>query len=234
MAQRTVSDETKGQSHHYVDRSLLTMCYEDGDDDRTASPPSTDNTKKTAPGINVHSVELLVTDEENQKHDVLTDVPNDSGKTESTIGSSQPGPSAAPVTVTGTRGPPQLFSQGQIDSYTARVLAMEKSLGAPDAKTDPRPSRVEPPRGFECADCSYLKCEQPRTRSPSVPNNLTLGDICDDVSPSGSRKGLSPLFELRRPHCTLNCEHCNLIMEERLRHSRSSVYKHPHAEKVLM
>lgn len=153
-----------------------------------------------------------------------------------------PAPHLVTVSVVDSRpkGTTHLISQGQIDSYTARVLAMEQSLGTPESRSESRAEarlagrtisraetraemrvepRIEKPRVLDC-DCSYLKCEQPRTRSPSVPNTLTLGDYSDDTSPSGSRKGLSPLLELRRPHCTLNCENCRVILEERSRHSR--------------
>lgn len=32
------------------------------------------------------------------------------------------------------------------------------------------------------------------------------------------RRAVSPLLEVRRPHCTLNCDHCNAILEDRFKH----------------
>lgn len=32
------------------------------------------------------------------------------------------------------------------------------------------------------------------------------------------RRAVSPLLEVRRPHCTLNCDHCNGILEDRFKH----------------
>ena len=34
------------------------------------------------------------------------------------------------------------------------------------------------------------------------------------------RHALSPLLEVRRPHCTLNCASCTAVLEERFRHSK--------------
>ena len=38
--------------------------------------------------------------------------------------------------------------------------------------------------------------------------------------PPSPRHALSPLLEVRRPHCTLNCASCTAVMEERFRHSK--------------
>lgn len=32
------------------------------------------------------------------------------------------------------------------------------------------------------------------------------------------RRAVSPLLEVRRPHCTLNCDNCNAILEDRFKH----------------
>lgn len=48
--------------------------------------------------------------------------------------------------------------------------------------------------------------------------SLTLpGSGGSDSSP---RRAVSPLLEVRRPHCTLNCDHCNAILEDRFKHIR--------------
>lgn len=129
-------------------------------------------------------------------------------------------------------GPNHLISQGQIDSYTARVLAMEKSLGNNDSRVEQSAVAVAATSTVSDRDYPYqhLSSDPARARSPSVPNTLTLGiprdtdgyqyGSMDDTSPSGSRRALSPLLEVRRPHCTLNCENCKTILEERFKHSR--------------
>jgi hypothetical protein len=38
--------------------------------------------------------------------------------------------------------------------------------------------------------------------------------------PPSPRHALSPLLEVRRPHCTLNCASCTAVLEERFRHSK--------------
>lgn len=73
-------------------------------------------------------------------------------------------------------------------------------------------------------------------RSRSVTPSGGVGGVhCLDVPPTGGwaarrwsggespspRGALSPLLELRRPHCTLNCSTCNTILEEKYRHTRS-------------
>lgn len=123
-------------------------------------------------------------------------------------------------------GPNNLISQGQIDSYTARVLAMEQSLG--------NENRVEQSvtsnKSKDYHQYSESDSSQQRTRSPSVPNTSMLGIpkehdrrfVMDDATLFGSRRPLSPLMEARRPHCTLNCENCKSVLEERFKHSRST------------
>lgn len=37
-------------------------------------------------------------------------------------------------------------------------------------------------------------------------------------SSTSPRRAVSPLLEVRRPHCTLNCDNCNSILEERFKH----------------
>ncbi|KAJ1525962.1 hypothetical protein ONE63_009147 [Megalurothrips usitatus] len=70
--------------------------------------------------------------------------------------------------------------------------------------------------------------ERSRSVTPS-------GVHCLDVPPTGGwaarrwsggespspRGALSPLLELRRPHCTLNCSTCNTILEEKYKNVRS-------------
>lgn len=48
---------------------------------------------------------------------------------------------------------------------------------------------------------------------PSADGYPTDGD-----SPQPPRRVVSPLLEVRRPHCTLNCEHCNIILEDRFKY----------------
>lgn len=50
------------------------------------------------------------------------------------------------------------------------------------------------------------------------------------ASPDGGaspRRAVSPLLEVRRPHCTLNCETCNAFLEDLYRHSRFNIYHSP-------
>ncbi|KAI4496757.1 hypothetical protein M0804_000567 [Polistes exclamans] len=54
----------------------------------------------------------------------------------------------------------------------------------------------------------------------SSSSNLTLPQI-PGTSPEGGaspRRAVSPLLEVRRPHCTLNCESCNTYLEDIYRH----------------
>lgn len=55
----------------------------------------------------------------------------------------------------------------------------------------------------------------------SSTSSLTLPQMLG-TSPDGGtspRRAVSPLLEVRRPHCTLNCESCNLFLEDVYRHS---------------
>lgn len=175
----------------------------------------------------VSSQEKTVPDAESQERKSLTD---DSGRSIDVQKSSSR---------TKPFGPNHLISQGQIDSYTARVLAMEKSLGNNDNRVEQSAAAaVAATSTSTVADRDYpyqhLISDPARARSPSVPNTLTLGiprdadgyqyGSMDDTSPSGSRRALSPLLEVRRPHCTLNCENCKTILEERFKHSRFFFY----------
>lgn len=57
----------------------------------------------------------------------------------------------------------------------------------------------------------------------SSTSSLTLPTM-PGASPDGGaspRRAVSPLLEVRRPHCTLNCETCNAFLEDLYRHSRS-------------
>lgn len=55
----------------------------------------------------------------------------------------------------------------------------------------------------------------------SSTSSLTLPPM-PGASPDGGaspRRAVSPLLEVRRPHCTLNCESCSLFLEDIYRHS---------------
>lgn len=64
----------------------------------------------------------------------------------------------------------------------------------------------------------------------NISNNNTSGTMSlhlpKDSNPNGRevgtstspRRAVSPLLEVRRPHCTLNCDHCNAILEDRFKH----------------
>jgi len=59
----------------------------------------------------------------------------------------------------------------------------------------------------------------------SSTSSLTLPPMLG-TSPDGGaspRRAVSPLLEVRRPHCTLNCESCNVYLEDIYRHSTWSV-----------
>ncbi|CAG9828427.1 unnamed protein product [Diabrotica balteata] len=44
-----------------------------------------------------------------------------------------------------------------------------------------------------------------------------------EVGASASpRRAVSPLLEVRRPHCTLNCDYCNAILGDRFKHVQSN------------
>ncbi|EGI69253.1 Atrial natriuretic peptide receptor B [Acromyrmex echinatior] len=54
------------------------------------------------------------------------------------------------------------------------------------------------------------------TSSLTLPQGSQVGTNPDGgASP---RRAVSPLLEVRRPHCTLNCESCNLFLEDIYRH----------------
>lgn len=44
----------------------------------------------------------------------------------------------------------------------------------------------------------------------------------DSDNNSSPRRAVSPLLEVRRPHCTLNCDNCNAILEDRFKHLSNS------------
>jgi len=59
----------------------------------------------------------------------------------------------------------------------------------------------------------------------SSTSSLTLPPMLG-TSPDGGaspRRAVSPLLEVRRPHCTLNCESCNMYLEDIYRHSTWSI-----------
>lgn len=221
----------------------IKMCYEDGDkaskttvEEKTEKTSSREKIANAETGSNVEiveSLEIQVTAADEKNIDETSFKKSESPAVKNTTEvwkceGNRPVPEPRQLTGCCHTSTKHTFSQGQIDSYTARVLAMEKSLGSSEPRSETRPTgrianqpeaRPEVPRAL-ATEYSYLKCEQPRARSPSVPNTLTLGEFSDDISPSGSRKVVSPLLELRRPHCTLNCENCKAILEERFRHSR--------------
>lgn len=52
--------------------------------------------------------------------------------------------------------------------------------------------------------------------SLALPEENSVGrEVGTSTSP---RRAVSPLLEVRRPHCTLNCDYCNTILEDRFRH----------------
>lgn len=56
----------------------------------------------------------------------------------------------------------------------------------------------------------------------SSTSSLALPSI-PGTSPEGGaspRRAVSPLLEVRRPHCTLNCDHCSGYLEDLYKHSR--------------
>lgn len=54
--------------------------------------------------------------------------------------------------------------------------------------------------------------------SLTLPNAEGTTGKPEGSSPS-PRRAISPLLEVRRPHCTLNCDNCNFILENRFKHS---------------
>lgn len=60
----------------------------------------------------------------------------------------------------------------------------------------------------------------------SSTSSLTLPPLLG-TSPDGGaspRRAVSPLLEVRRPHCTLNCESCNIFLEDIYRHSMCCLF----------
>lgn len=56
--------------------------------------------------------------------------------------------------------------------------------------------------------------------SLNLPQENTNGkEVSTSTSP---RRAVSPLLEVRRPHCTLNCDYCNAILGDRFRHVQNS------------
>ena len=56
----------------------------------------------------------------------------------------------------------------------------------------------------------------------SSTSSLALPTI-PGASPEGGaspRRAVSPLLEVRRPHCTLNCDHCSCYLEDLYKQSR--------------
>lgn len=58
----------------------------------------------------------------------------------------------------------------------------------------------------------------PAGMSLSLPVNGSVGSARDSSTSTSPRRAVSPLLEVRRPHCTLNCDHCNAILEDRFKH----------------
>ncbi|GJQ69920.1 hypothetical protein Trydic_g13326 [Trypoxylus dichotomus] len=56
----------------------------------------------------------------------------------------------------------------------------------------------------------------PNIMSLTLPGDLSPGrEVGTSTSP---RRAVSPLLEVRRPHCTLNCDNCNAMLEDRFKH----------------
>lgn len=243
-------------SYENVDESRKNsekMCYEDGDKERKTdtkkgskdkdkdkekekdkkeiekvTEKEPEETEKKCDETKVKIVENVISgDDEDRIIPEESDVVVSDEKTVPVAESQEKEPSTCSIR-TKTFGPNHTISQGQIDSYTARVLAMEKSLGSNETRVEQSVTATT----TTVVDYPYqhITSDPVRARSPSVPNTLTLGiprdpegyqyGSMDDTSPSGSRRALSPLLEVRRPHCTLNCENCKTILEERFKHSK--------------
>ena len=72
-------------------------------------------------------------------------------------------------------------------------------------------------RLFEDEDRMADRSLASSTSSLTLPQGSQVGTNPDGgASP---RRAVSPLLEVRRPHCTLNCESCNLFLEDIYRHS---------------
>ncbi|KAL0269377.1 UNVERIFIED_CONTAM: hypothetical protein PYX00_007132 [Menopon gallinae] len=171
----------------------------------TSSRPNAGERSHVGDGLNAegNNHEETMCYEDGDKEQKTEKKPKKSSVTPEDAGSVKSDGKKSPV---GTNHP---YTQCQIDSFTSRVLAMERSLENSEKSDSDRPAGQQ------------QKGEQGRVRSPSVPNTLTLGvpeGYGEGVSPSGSRRPLSPLLEIRRPHCTLNCENCKTILEEQFRH----------------
>lgn len=250
--QKTTSDKAKSKKHKKEVQEKEAEAAEASGESKTAQDAEdTEEAGAPCPTIelcqNVISTKSdLVSVTEKTEFSIKASLPKEAGSiSEKSMNNSQSGDSATqkgvpqerkPTDLTYSRtkafGPNHVISQGQIDSYTARVLAMEKSLGnnnenrvEQSATATATATAIEPVFPYQ-----IIGVDPTRARSPSVPNTLTLGiprdldeyrfGLLDDTSPSSSRRALSPLLEVRRPHCTLNCENCKTILEERFRHSR--------------
>lgn len=53
--------------------------------------------------------------------------------------------------------------------------------------------------------------------SLSLPTDAGGGAGREVGTSTSPRRAVSPLLEIRRPHCTLNCDYCNAFLEDRYR-----------------
>lgn len=72
----------------------------------------------------------------------------------------------------------------------------------------------------------------PAGMSLSLPVDGGAGGVRDSSASTSPRRAVSPLLEVRRPHCTLNCDHCNAILEDRFKHLSKNLKTFPKTEKV--
>ncbi|KAH0560794.1 hypothetical protein KQX54_008438 [Cotesia glomerata] len=78
---------------------------------------------------------------------------------------------------------------------------------------------------MESAKGQHLKMASERSNASST-SSLALPSL-QGASPDGGaspRRAVSPLLEVRRPHCTLNCDSCSAYLEDIYRHSTLSFH----------
>lgn len=209
------------------------MCYED-DDKEQSKKKNKRNKEEVKERESSSKNEKLVTEEKtrlnsNRKKNGSGEEEDEEDEGQEIVQTSDSGGNhrhGVEEKISVTLGPKHFYTQRQIDSFTVRVLAIEKSLENSENRVD-QSKMAE--RENVTHHRQYLTSEIARARSPSMPNTLTLGvpkdgdereGSFDDASSCSSKYGLAPLLEVKRPHCTLNCENCKVILEERFRHSK--------------
>ncbi|KAK6639368.1 hypothetical protein RUM43_007641 [Polyplax serrata] len=236
MALNSSSEIFQGENRNKIDGLISPvtesekgkMCYEDDDKESDKKKNSRSKEAKNDGKANESgkSEKPVTVEGSRESAGAMEDVPHDVVAEEKKNVDSSENPGKEPeATISLPSGPKHIYTQRQIDSFTVRVLAIEKTLENSE-------NRVDQSKNAERENLlhsrKYLSSEVTRARSPSMPNTLLLGvpkepgevraGSFDDSSSSGSKYGLGPLLEVKRPHCTLNCEHCKVILEERFRH----------------